>query len=214
MNVTCRNQNPQANRHGVSTQVCRVFFVLTGVLSLAAGARAQSVPSTTTVPPSAPIITQSDGLLTISASNASLQEILEGIRRQTGAEVDIPPLAAEERVAVRLGPGPARAVINALLLGSPRFDYLIVGSNVDPNRPLQILLFARHVVGRPLQPVMSIVSAIPQPAASLSTQSSVGTGNMQEQSHAQEPLPVRDQQRQMLQVRRTSITEELNRQPE
>ena len=58
------------------------------------------------LPPSALTITYDNGVLTISAYNSTLSDILRGIRTQTGADVDIPP-QAEERVVTHLGPGPA-----------------------------------------------------------------------------------------------------------
>jgi len=81
-------------------------------------ATAQPVPA-----PSA-VVSYQNGLLTITAENASLQQIVEKVGDSTGATIDSPAL--NERVTVRLGPQPPAAVIAALLEGS-RVNYVIVG---------------------------------------------------------------------------------------
>ena len=63
--------------------------------------------------------------LTIVAPNSTLSDILRAVRKQTGAEIDVP--AAPERVVTHLGPGPARDVLSDLLNGS-RFNYVLLGS--------------------------------------------------------------------------------------
>src|SRR5512135_3857717 len=57
------------------------------------------------LPPVAPTVTYRGGLLTIVAENSTLQDILTGVRKATGATVDAPAASAGERVATRLGPG-------------------------------------------------------------------------------------------------------------
>jgi hypothetical protein len=93
------------------------------------------------LPPSMPTIIYDNGLLTISAYNSTLSDILRGISTQTGADIDIPP-QAEERVVTHLGPGPAGDVIRALLSGS-RFNYILVGSSADSTALTRILLFPK-----------------------------------------------------------------------
>jgi hypothetical protein len=84
----------------------------------------QQIPldSIAAVPPQ---VSYQDHQLTIVAPNSTLADILRAVRKQTGAEIEIP--AAPERVVTHLGPGPAREVLADLLNGS-RFNYVMLGS--------------------------------------------------------------------------------------
>jgi hypothetical protein len=84
-----------------------------------------------------------DGLLSISAQNSTLGEILRDVRRLTGAAIDIPPgSAASERVVTHLGPGAPRDVLAVLLNGSS-FNYVMVGSNSDPAAVSSVVLLPK-----------------------------------------------------------------------
>jgi hypothetical protein len=93
------------------------------------------------VPAVAPKVHFSDGQLTIVAHNSTLSDVLNEVREQTGAELDIPP-NANERVVADLGPGPARSVLADLLNGT-HFNYVMVGSITDPKAIQSIVLTAR-----------------------------------------------------------------------
>lgn len=82
-----------------------------------------------------------NGLLTISAQNSTLGEILRDVRKLTGASFDIPPHSsgADERVIVNLGPGAPRDVLAALLNGSS-FNYVMMGSDADPTALATVIL--------------------------------------------------------------------------
>jgi hypothetical protein len=80
-------------------------------------------------------------MLTIVAPNSTLGDILRGVRKQTAADIDI-PAAATERVATRLGPGPAREVIAELLNGS-HFNYILLGSPENANLLVRVVLVAK-----------------------------------------------------------------------
>jgi hypothetical protein len=84
----------------------------------------QQIPldSIAAVPPQ---VSYQGSQLTIVAPNSTLADILRAVRKQTGAEIEIP--AAPERVVTHLGPGPARDVLAELLNGS-RFNYVLLGS--------------------------------------------------------------------------------------
>jgi AMIN domain len=71
------------------------------------------------------------GLLTISARNATLADVLYQVHLRTGANIAIPSGAEQEHVAIQAGPGPAKDVIAALLNGS-RFNYVLQGTAQDP----------------------------------------------------------------------------------
>jgi hypothetical protein len=87
-----------------------------------------------------PQVTYENNQLTIVAPNSTLADILRAVRKQTGAEIEIPN--APERVVTHLGPGPARAIVAELLNGS-RFNYVILGSPTDDSVLTRVVLVAR-----------------------------------------------------------------------
>jgi hypothetical protein len=89
-----------------------------------------------------PKVTFEDGQLSISANDSSLADVLYALRASTGADIDIPPGAAAERVTAQLGPGPARKVLADLLAWSS-FDYIIQGSDSDPLSIQSVTLMIR-----------------------------------------------------------------------
>ena len=83
------------------------------------------------------------GLLTISAQNSNLGEILRDVRRLTGASIEIPAgSGANERVVTHLGPGAPRDVLAGLLNGSS-FNYVMMGSSSDPAAVASVILTAK-----------------------------------------------------------------------
>ncbi len=92
------------------------------------------------IAPVAPHVTYEDGQLTIVAPNSTLGDILRAVRKQTGAEIDVPD--ARERVVTNLGPGPAQEVMAELLNGS-RFNFVLLGSPQDPKALTRVVLVAR-----------------------------------------------------------------------
>ncbi|HYN16100.1 MAG TPA: hypothetical protein VES66_09985 [Terriglobales bacterium] len=91
------------------------------------------------MPPVPPQVTYRNGLLTIVATNSTLDDILHAVSVRTGATVDAPAQLTGERVAARIGPGNPREVLSDLLRG-PRFDYILLGSDGDPNGVRSIIL--------------------------------------------------------------------------
>jgi len=87
-----------------------------------------------------PQVTFENNQLTIVAPNSTLADILRAVRKQTGAEIEIP--AAPERVVTHLGPGPAREVVADLLNGS-RFNYVLLGSPFDDAALTRVVLVAK-----------------------------------------------------------------------
>jgi len=100
-------------------------------------------------PAVAPQVSYREGQLTILAPNSNLGDILRAVRKQTGAEMDIPP-NANERVVTQLGPGPAREVIAELLNGS-RFNYVLLGSPENASALTRVVLVAKTGAGAPGQ---------------------------------------------------------------
>ena len=87
-----------------------------------------------------PQVTFENNQLTIVAPNSTLGDILKAVRKQTGAEIEVP--AAPERVVTHLGPGPAREVLADLLNGS-RFNYVLLGSPSDDAALTRVVLVAK-----------------------------------------------------------------------
>ena len=118
----------------------------------------------------APQVTYQNNQLTIVAPNSTLADILRAVRKQTGAEIDIPP--APERVVTHLGPGPARAVVAELLNGS-RFNYVLLGSPADDAVLTRVVLVAKSgpevtpgPAGANPQPAIAQANNAPEDAAS------------------------------------------------
>lgn len=89
------------------------------------------------IAPVPPQVTYQNGQLTIVAPNSTLGDILRAVRKQTGAEIEIP--VATDRVVTHLGPGPAREVVAELLNGS-RFNYVLLGSSGDDAALTRVVL--------------------------------------------------------------------------
>jgi len=92
------------------------------------------------IAPVPPQVSYQNAQLTIVAPNSTLGDILRAVRKQTGADIDIP--SAPERVVTHLGPGPARAVVAELLNGS-RFNYVLLGSAADDALLTRVVLVAK-----------------------------------------------------------------------
>lgn len=99
----------------------------------------QQIPldSIAAVPPQ---VSYQNSQLTIVAPNSTLGDILRAVRKQTGAEIEVP--SAPERVVTHLGPGPARDVVAELLNGS-RFNYVLLGSPTDDAQLTRVVLVAK-----------------------------------------------------------------------
>ena len=83
------------------------------------------------------------GELTIQAQNSTLSQVLHAVQSQTGASMDIPASAGNERVVAQIGPGQPRDVLNTLLNGS-HFDYVILGVMGNPGAVQKVILTPRQ----------------------------------------------------------------------
>jgi hypothetical protein len=116
------------------------------------------------IAPVPPQVSYQNGQLTIVAPNSTLGDILRAVRKQTGAEIEIPE--AKERVVTRLGPGPAREVMAELLNGS-RFNYVLLGSPQDASALTRVVLVAKTASdsaadsNQPMPPAQPEVSQAP-----------------------------------------------------
>jgi hypothetical protein len=95
-------------------------------------------PTPETMPAQPPQVSYAGGMLTIVAENSTLGDIMNAVKSRTGATVDAPG-ALGERVATRLGPAPPRQVLADLLKGS-HYDYVMIGSDTDPQGVRSIIL--------------------------------------------------------------------------
>src|ERR1700758_1710028 len=71
-----------------------------------------------------PQIIYENGQLTIVAENSPLSQVMSALRAAMGADIDLPTSVADQRMWVRLGPGPARKVLRDLL-DNTELDYVI-----------------------------------------------------------------------------------------
>jgi hypothetical protein len=99
--------------------------------------QAMPLDSIAAVPPQ---VTFENSQLTIVAPNSTLADILRGVRKSTGADIEVP--AAPERVVTHLGPGPAREILADLLNGS-RFNYVLLGAPGDDAALTRVVLVAK-----------------------------------------------------------------------
>lgn len=108
--------------------------------------------------PVAPQVSYQNGQLTIVAPNSTLADILRAVKRQTGADIEIPD--APERVVTHVGPGSPRDVMAELLNGS-RFNYVLLGSPEDASVLTRVVLVAK-TPDKPNNPQGQQVAAQPQ----------------------------------------------------
>lgn len=93
--------------------------------------------------PGQPKVSYDGGQLTIIVENSTVSEVLTAVRESTGADIELPPSAADQRVWAHLGPGPARGVL-AELLSSTGLDYVIQASDSDSQGIQRVLVTLRN----------------------------------------------------------------------
>jgi hypothetical protein len=103
-------------------------------------------PTLEQTPPTPPRITYQGGQLSIDARNSTLAQVLRAVQSQTGASMEIPASASNERVVTQLGPGQPKDVLNSLLNGS-KFDYIILGVTGNPGAVQKVILTSRQNSG-------------------------------------------------------------------
>ncbi len=114
------------------------------------------------IPPTPAKVIFQGGLLTISAQNSTLGEILRDVRKLTGASIEIPAGAgANERVVTSIGPGAPREVLAVLLNGSS-FNYVMTGSNTDPSAVSSVVLMSKPPAPGGLQPAPTVAENVYQ----------------------------------------------------
>ena len=89
-----------------------------------------------------PQVTYVDGQLAITAESSRLSEVMSALRAAMGTDVDLPVSVADQRIWVRLGPGPARKVLRDLL-DNTELNYVIQASDSDEQGVRKVLLTLR-----------------------------------------------------------------------
>jgi hypothetical protein len=102
-----------------------------------------------------------NGLLTIQAQNSSLAEVLTAVHHATGASLEMPPTASNERVAVNLGPAPPSQVLTSLLNGAP-YDYVLLSRPENPG-DLQTVIVREKAGGSSETGATQAYNTPPQP---------------------------------------------------
>jgi hypothetical protein len=104
-------------------------------------AKSKRIAAVPAPPQAAPLhVSYEDGLLSISAQDAWLSDILAQLHQRTGATVEA-PADMNERIAVELGPGPAVQVV-AALLEHTHYNFVIAAAAKD-HRAVQSIQLTR-----------------------------------------------------------------------
>jgi hypothetical protein len=103
-------------------------------------------PTPEQMAPAPPNVSYQGGQLTIDSKNATLAQVLRSVQNKTGASIEVPASAGNERVVAQLGPGRPSDVIAALLQGS-KFDYIILGVANQPGAVQKLILTTRQSGG-------------------------------------------------------------------
>lgn len=105
----------------------------------------QAVDPPPTTPATPPEVSYRDGMLTVQASNSTLNSVVAAIRNKTGIEFEgwenVP-----DRVVLSLGPAPAGEVLSAIFSGS-RFDFVAVGRPDSPGIVQRVILTSKNQPG-------------------------------------------------------------------
>jgi type II secretory pathway component GspD/PulD (secretin) len=124
----------------------------------------------TAQPAPAAVVSYQNGLLTVTAENAKLRDVLDRIHDSTGAVIDGPTL--NQRVTVHLGPQPPAQVISALLAGA-HVNYVIMGDTADSRAVRTILVMPATAAGPEPAPPPPAVDADADAAATAKTKALV-----------------------------------------
>ena len=125
-------------------------------------------------------VTFRDGLLSISAENSTLGDVLRAVQNATGATIESPGLTSEPGY-VKLGPGEPRDVLASLLNGS-HYGYILLGSPQQPNAVTRVMLTRQNSSAEPAANTTAARSTPPQtppPANNDDTNTSENTPDRQ-----------------------------------
>lgn len=106
---------------------------------------ASAAPAPAPEPPKKVTVTFQSGQLRIASDKGSLADVLNEVHMQTGAEIAIPAGAEQEQVVTTIGPALPRTAMSELLNGS-RYNFIIVGTDADPNQLERVVLTPKGVI--------------------------------------------------------------------
>jgi len=146
-------------------------------------------------PAAAPMVTYVGGKLSVVAKNSTLGDVLRTIAAKIGASIDVPE-GANERVVSQLGPAPAHEVIAGLLNGS-HYNYVMVGTETNPDAVVHVILTAksdRPEGSAPVAPNATMARGMVQPRTALQAAVMEPYQRMLEQQQAQQEAAAELQQ--------------------
>ena len=131
------------------------------------------------------IVSHHGGLLSIHADRATLAEVLNEVHRETGADIELPPGAGQDKVVVDLGPARAGDVLTSLLNGSG-FNFIVVGSADDPTRLQRVRLMPK--TPGVLATDLAETAAQEQPQSNVSSSNGALVGSFRNENKEAAPL--------------------------
>ncbi|HEU5402690.1 MAG TPA: hypothetical protein VFU86_15115 [Terriglobales bacterium] len=160
-------------------------------------------PTPEQLPAQPPQVSYVGGLLTINAPNSTMNDVLSAVRRVTGATIEKPPAAGNDRVVVHLGPAQPKDVLSALFNGS-HYDYIILGPMGQPGAVQRVILTAKSstpaqspiVGGRPTASQPSAAQQEQQDNSADTEDMTVPEQNAQEPEQTPQEQPQEQQQEQ------------------
>ena len=99
------------------------------------------------IPPTPAKVSYQGGLLTISAQNSTLGEILRDVRKLTGASIEIPQNSGATSEWSRTSVRERRGMFWRDCSTVPSFNYVMLGSSSDPTAVSSVILTAKPSVG-------------------------------------------------------------------
>ena len=103
--------------------------------------------------PGPPNISFTDGQLTVTANNSTVQDVINGIHSATGTKFVVQGGPTQERLFGRFGPGSVSLVLAQILKGS-NFGYILIS---DPEKPALVqtaMLMPAAAASAPAQQVV------------------------------------------------------------
>ena len=154
--ITLGNESPSSDASGhPATDTIGWVSTTAHSRSIRLQPRAVAVKAPVKAPPASVngvMLRFAEGQMSIHASNASLSEVLYQIQKVTGAEIAIPSGTEQERVAGDFGPGTPNEVLAQLLNGS-QLNFVVIGSDVDPQGLRSVILSRKGADADPPAPL-------------------------------------------------------------
>jgi hypothetical protein len=92
--------------------------------------------------PSPPGVSYTDGKLTVTANNSTVQDVITAVHGATGTAFQVNGGPLQDRLFGQYGPGPVNAVLEQILRGSG-FNYILVSAPETPGQVKNATLMAK-----------------------------------------------------------------------